>query len=106
LGGDLRRAIFITDGFNYWIRQVINLSGGTNRVTIDSALGSAVSMNQCQVGMLTLVQFAADDLVLEIAAPVLATATMAFTELEKEYAEVLTTGINNGTLVGMELVSA
>jgi hypothetical protein len=106
LGGDLRRAIFITDGFNYWIRQIINLSGGTDRVTIDTALGSAVSMNQCQIGMLTLVQFAADDLMLELAAPVVATTTLAFTELEKEYAEVLTTGTSNGTLMGMDLVSA
>lgn len=106
MGGDLRRAIFITDGLNYWIRQVINLSGGTNRVTIDNALGSALSASAALIGMLTLVQFAADDIVIELEAPVVATATLSFTELEKEYAEVLTTGTNNGTLTGMELVSA
>lgn len=107
LGADLRRAIFITDGFNYWIRQIINLSGGTNRVTIDADLGSAVSMNQCQVGLLTLVQFAADDLVVDLQAPVVATANLAFTELEKEYAEVIGAGSGDasGTRVGMELVA-
>jgi hypothetical protein len=108
LGGDLRRAIFITDGFNYWIRQVINLSGGTNRVSINSALGSAISMNQCQIGMLTLVQFGADDIVLELEAPVVATATLSFRELEKEYAEVISAGPGDaaGTYQGMELVTA
>jgi hypothetical protein len=107
LGADLRRAIFITDGFNWWIRQVINLSGGTNRVTIDSALGSAVSMNQCQIGMLTLVQFAADDLQLELQSPLVATASLAFTELEKEYAEVIgaESGDAAGTRQGLELIS-
>ena len=29
LGADLRMAIFLTDGFNYYSRQVIDLSGGT-----------------------------------------------------------------------------
>ncbi|MGO9243287.1 MAG: hypothetical protein ACLPT4_16765 [Verrucomicrobiia bacterium] len=107
LGADLRRAIFITDGFNYWIRQIINLSGGTNRVTINNPLGSAVSMNQCQIGLLTLVQFAADDLMLDLQAPVVATANLAFTELEKEYAEVIGAGSGDasGTRVGMELVA-
>jgi hypothetical protein len=109
VGGDLCRAIFITDGFNYWIRQVINLSGGTNRVTIDSALGGAgVPAGGCQIGMLTLVQFAADDLQLELEAPVVATATLTFTELEKEYAEVIEAESGNagGTRQGQELVSA
>ncbi len=106
LGADLRRAIFITDGFNYWIRQVLNLSGGTNRVTIDSALGSPLSASASQLGMLTLVQFAADDLVIDLQAPVVATATLSFTELEKEYAEVMGTGTAEGTQVGQELVSA
>lgn len=108
VSGDLRRAVFITDGFNYWIRQVINLSGGANRVTIDSALGSALSASASQIGMLTLVQFAADDLVLELEAPVVATAQLSFTELEKEYAEVIgaESGDASGTRVGQELVSA
>jgi hypothetical protein len=107
MGGDLRRAIFITDGFSYWIRQVINLSGGTNRVTIDAALGSTLSASASQIGMLTLVQFAADDLVIELAAPVVATATLTFTELEKEYAEVISaeSGDAAGTRQGQELVS-
>jgi hypothetical protein len=108
LGADLRRAIFITDGFRYWIRQVINLSGGTNRVTIDAPVGQAVSAVQSQIGLLTLVQFAADDLVLECQAPVVATANLAFTELEKEYAEVIAASGSDvaGTRQGMELVSA
>jgi hypothetical protein len=108
LGGDLRRAIFITDGFNYWIRQVINLSGGTNRVTIDNELGTAVNMNACQIGLLTLVQFAADDLVLELDAPVAGRAALSFMELEKEYAEVIEaeSGDASGTRIGQQLVSA
>jgi hypothetical protein len=110
LGGDLRRAIFITDGFNYWIRQVINLSGGTNRVTIDAALGGTQTLtpSSTQVGLLTLVQFAADDLVLELDAPVVATAQLSFTELEKEYAEVISaeSGAAAGSRQGQELVSA
>jgi hypothetical protein len=108
MGGDLRRAIFITDGFNYWIRQVINLSGGTNRVTVDSPLGSTLSASAAQIGMLTLVQFAADDIVIECQAPVVATTNLTFTELEKEYAEVIgaESGDASGTRQGQELVSA
>ncbi len=106
IGGDLRKAIFITDGFNYWIRQVINLSGGTNRVTIDSPVGTSCASSATQIGLLTLVQFAADDLVIDLQAPVVATATLSFTELEKEYAEVLTAGTSDGIRVGQELVSA
>jgi hypothetical protein len=107
LGADLRMAIFLTDGFNWWTRQVINLSGGTNRVTIDAALGTALNMNACQIGMLTFVQFAADDLVVDLQAPVVGTATLAFTELEKEYAEVIAAGSGDasGTRVGQELVA-
>jgi hypothetical protein len=58
--------------------------------------------------MLTLVQFAADDLQLELEAPVVATATLTFTELEKEYAEVIEAESGNagGTRQGQELVSA
>jgi hypothetical protein len=108
LGGDLRNAIFITDGFNFWCRQVINLSGGTGRVTIDVPLGAAVSASGCQIGMLTLVMFAADDIEIDLEAPVVATATLAFTELEKEYAEVIGAGGSDaaGTISGMELASA
>jgi hypothetical protein len=109
LGGDLRRAIFITDGFNFWIRQVINLSGGTGRVSIDSSLGGAgVPASGCKIGLLTLVQFAADDIEIELQAPVVATASLAFTELEKEYAEVIGAGSGDaaGTIRGMELASA
>jgi hypothetical protein len=109
LGGDLRTAIFITDGFNWWIRQIINLAGGTNRVTIDSPLGGAgVPAGGCLIGMLTLVQFAADDLVLDLEAPVVATADLAFNELEKEYAEVIEAGSGDasGTFAAQELVSA
>ena len=64
-------------------------------------------MNACQIGMLTLVTFAADDLVLDLQAPVVATATLAFTELEKEYAEVIAAGSGDasGTRVGQELVA-
>jgi hypothetical protein len=109
LGGDLRRAIFITDGFNWWIRQVINLTGGTNRVTIDSPLGGTQTLtpSSTQVGLLTLVQFAADDLVIDLEAPVVASANLAFTELEKEYAEVIAaeSGDTAGTRIGQELVS-
>jgi len=108
LGGDLRRAIFITDGFNYWIRQVINLSGGTNRVTIDSAVASALRADSTQIGLLTLVQFTTDDIVMECQAPVVATTQLSFTELEKEYAEVIDaeSGDAAGARIGQELVSA
>ncbi|HVM62877.1 MAG TPA: hypothetical protein VMV72_18595 [Verrucomicrobiae bacterium] len=109
LGGDLHRAIFITDGVNWWIRQVINLSGGTNRVTIDSPLGGAgVPAGGCQIGMLTLVQFAADDLEIELDAPVVARADIAFNELEKEYGEVVEaeSGDASGTRQGQELIAA
>jgi hypothetical protein len=108
LGGDLRRAIFITDGFNFWIRQVINLSGGTGRVSIDAAVGQAISAVQSQIGLLTLVQFATDDIEIELEAPVVAAAQLSFTELEKEYAEVIGTGSGDaaGTINGMELASA
>lgn len=108
LGGDLRRAIFITDGFNYWIRQIINLSGGSNRVTINSAVASALRADSTQIGLLTLVQFATDDIVIELEAPVVATATLSFTELEMEYAEVIIgeSGAAAGTRTGQELVAA
>jgi hypothetical protein len=107
MGADLRMAIFLTDGFNYYCRQIINLSGGTNRVTIDAALDAELYANQSQVGMLTLAQFAADDLVVECQSPAVATATLAFTELEKEYAEVIEAGSGDasGTRVGQELVA-
>jgi len=106
LGGDLRRAIFITDGFNFWIRQVSNLSGGTNAVTIDAALGTAVSADACQIGLLTLAQFAHDDIEIDCQSPTVATASLSFMELEHEYSEVITSGTTNGSRSGMELVTA
>jgi len=106
LGGDLRRAIFIVSGSQWWIRQVINLSGGTNRVSIDSAVGSPLFASSTLVGLLSLVQFATDDIEIECQSPLVATASLTFTELEHEYAEVITSGIAHGTIVGMELATA
>jgi len=106
LGGDLRQFIFLTDGFNFWIRQVINLSGGTNAVTIDSPLGTSLTMGAAQIGLLTLVQFAHDDIEIDCQAPVVATCALSFTELEQEYVEVVTSGTTNGTRVGQELQPA
>jgi hypothetical protein len=101
-----RAAIFITDGFNFWCRRILNLSGGTNRVSIDTPLGAGLTAGACQIGFLALVQFATDDIVIDCDAPVVATAQLSFTELEREYSEVLTSGTAQGTRVGQELVSA
>ncbi len=89
LGGDLRVSIFITDGFNFWIRQVKSLStDNSNKVTIDFAIGSPLSASATMIGLLPLVQFATDDIEIECQSPLVATATLAFTELEREYVEV------------------
>jgi hypothetical protein len=104
-GGQLRRAIFITNGDQWWIRQVINLSGGTNRVTIDAAIGMALPASMTKIGLLPLVQFATDDIEIECQSPLVSTATLTFTELEREYADVITTGTARGTIKGMELAS-
>jgi hypothetical protein len=105
LGGSLRKVIFITDGFRWWIRQVINLSGGgANRVSIDHSVGQAVSAAACRIGLMPLVSFATDDIEIECQAPVVATASLAFTELEKEYAEVVASAAGlSGTVDGMEI---
>jgi hypothetical protein len=105
LGGDLRRAIFITNGDQWWVRQVINLSGGTNRVTIDESIGATLSASATKIGLLTLVQFATDDIEIECQSPLLSTASLTFTELEREYADVIISGIASGTFEGMELAT-
>ena len=106
LGGDLRRAIFIASGDQWWIRQVTNLSGGgANRISLDAAIGSSLSASATLIGLLSLVQFATDDLQIECQSPLVATATLIFTELEREYSEVITSGTANGTVAGMELVA-
>lgn len=106
LGGNLRRAIFISSGDQFWCRQVSNLSGGTNRVSIDSAIGQALGHSSTSVGLLSLVQFATDDIEIECDTPLIGTATLTFTELEHEYAEVITAGTASGSISGMELVGA
>ena len=107
LGGDLRRAIFITSGNQWWTRQVTNLSGGeANRVTIDASIGSPLSASATHISLLPLVQFAADDIAIECQSPLVATAALTFTELEREYSEVITTGTASGTIQGMELATA
>jgi hypothetical protein len=107
LGGSLRKVIFITDGARWWIRQVINLSGGgTNKVSIDHAIGSQLSAVSTQLGLMPLVAFATDDIEIECQAPVVATASLAFTELEKEYAEAVVSGAGvGGTVEGMEILT-
>jgi len=106
LGGDLRRAIFITTGDRWWIRQVTNLSGGgANRISLDVAIGSPLSASVTLIGLLSLVQFATDDIQIKCQSPLVATATITFTELEREYSEVITSGTANGTVAGMELVT-
>jgi len=104
-GGQLRRAIFITNGDRWWIRQVINLSGGANRVSIDSAVGSPLSSSSTLIGLLPLVQFATDDIEIEYQSPLVSTATLTFTELEREYTDVITAGTAGGSVDGMELTS-
>jgi hypothetical protein len=106
LGGDLRRAIFITTGDQWWIRQVTNLSGGgANRISLDAAIGSPLSASATLIGLLSLVQFATDDIQIACQSPLVATATLTFTELEREYSEVITSGTASGSVVGMELVA-
>jgi hypothetical protein len=106
LGGDLRRAIFITNGDQWWIRQVTNLSGGgVNRISLDAAIGTPLSASATLIGLLPLVQFATDDIQIECQSPLVATATLTFTELEREYAEVITSGTASGSVAGMELVA-
>jgi hypothetical protein len=104
-GGEIRRAIFITCNDQWWIRQVINLSGGTNRVTIDADIGTALPASITKIGLLPLVQFATDDIQIECQSPLVSTATLTFTELEREYTEVITTGTASGTVEGMELAA-
>ena len=99
------RAIFITCNDQWWIRQVINLSGGTNRATIDADIGTALPVSMTKIGLLPLVQFATDDIEIECQSPLVATATLTFTELEHEYAGVITTGTASGTFEGMELAT-
>ncbi len=103
--GEIRRAIFITCNDQWWIRQVINLSGGTNRATIDADIGTALPVSMTKIGLLPLVQFATDDIEIECQSPLVATATLTFTELEHEYAGVITTGTASGTFEGMELAT-
>ena len=105
-GGEIRRVIFITSGDQWWIRQVINLSGGTNRVTIDANIGTALPASTTKIGLLPLVQFATDDIEIECQSPLVATANLAFTELEREYTEVITTGTASGVFDGMELATS
>jgi hypothetical protein len=106
LGGSLRKVIFITDGFRWWIRQVINLSGGgANKVSIDHALGGVgVPAGGCRIGLMPLVSFATDDIEIECFTPTLGRGSLAFTELEHEYSEVVAsaTGVG-GTVDGMEI---
>lgn len=106
LSGDLRRAIFITTGDQWWIRQITNLSGGgANRISLDTAIGSPLSASATLIGLLPLVQFATDDIQIECQSPLVATATLTFTELEREYSEVITSGTASGTVEGMELAT-
>ena len=107
LGGDLRRAIFIVSGNQWWIRQVTNLSGGgANRVSLDASIGTALSASVTLIGLLSLVQFATDDIEIECQSPLVATATLTFTELEREYADVISSGIASGMIAGMELTAS
>ena len=57
------------------------------------------------VGLLPLVQFATDDIEIECQSPLVATANLTFTELEHEYADVITNGTASGAIEGMELAS-
>jgi hypothetical protein len=106
LGGDLRRAIFIVNGGRWWIRQVTNLSGGgANKVSLDASIGTALTASTTRIGLLPLVQFATDDIEIECQSPLVATASLTFTELEHEYADVITSGTASGTVAGMELAT-
>jgi hypothetical protein len=52
------------------------------------------------------VQFATDDIEIECQSPLVATATLTFTELEREYADVISSGIASGMIAGMELTAS
>ena len=98
-GGSRYSTISISNGVNVWYRRVTSLNAGQNQIVIDAALGMRVAASCCSISPLKLVRFATDDLVLEYAAPRLATAKISFAEAEKEYAEVLATGGTfNGTI--------
>jgi hypothetical protein len=94
-------------GNQWWIRQVTNLSGGgANRVSLDASIGTALSASVTLIGLLSLVQFATDDIEIECQSPLVATATLTFTELEREYADVISSGIASGMIAGMELTAS
>jgi hypothetical protein len=105
LGGELRKVIIIVNGSNYWLRQVSNLSGGTNRVTIDSSLGTSLTASATKVGLLELVQFATDDLEIDLTDPYVGDVAVHFSELESEYTEAIVAGTASGTIQDVELVT-
>ncbi len=102
-GGSRNVTISISDGYRVWFRRVTGLDAQHNRITIDAALGTAIVAPHCAIAPLKLVRFGTDDLVLNYVSPLVATATLAFDEAEKEYTEALATGgtfngrINRGT---------
>jgi hypothetical protein len=84
--GVRRAVIFILNGSSIWYRRVLNLAGGgANKIAIDSPIGTALVASQTKIGLMQMVQFAADDLEITFDAPTMGDADITFSELEREY---------------------